>query len=317
MNDGTGRAADLEARLRQEASEHEATARSVASKEDELDKARAELASLDSRTMTAMDQLKARVSELEEQLTGTAMLQNQVVDLSGRQAATQAELDDATARFAALEARMREPRADVASLDSKLTIIPRLESELTELKAQIVDRDERLEAWDSRFHASVGELKNEIGTLTAQLQTQDAELHKMRAQLAEAPVAIGLTAAGMVPLVSRSAHRTDDARQLKELLDGLAMRGVQFLPSSAELIPQSLPILERASDAMHRFPDVSVEVAGHTDSWGMPAENLRLSQQRASAVKEYLINCGIAAWRLIEAGYGETRPIDSNETADG
>ena len=59
------------------------------------------------------------------------------------------------------------------------------------------------------------------------------------------------------------------------------------------------------------------EIAGHTDSTGPEAYNLRLSVRRARAVKEFLVKCGIEAQRLIPKGYGEDRPLASNETKEG
>jgi OOP family OmpA-OmpF porin len=68
---------------------------------------------------------------------------------------------------------------------------------------------------------------------------------------------------------------------------------------------------------MKANPDVKVEIQGHTDSRGSLALNERLSQQRAEAVRDYLIGQGIAAERLTARGYGPHNPIASNETADG
>ena len=365
LNDWSWRFEELESRLREQTVEHEAATRSVDAKQAELDKARAEVADLDSKFMMLMNAtpdeqvavLRATIATHETELAGLRsqvaadvalpeaeqsekddrllMLENQILDVTGRHAAAKGELDDWGIRYAELEAQFRQrgsdqevsmrsiearqdaldkSRAEVADLDSKLMTAlnaPPPDREMADLRAQIVDRDEQLEAWDSRFHASVGELRGEVGTQMARIQSQDAELRELRGKL---------TAAGFGFVIEPKGgrHSDEDVQQLREILEHeLAMHGVQFLPSSAELIPQSLPILGKASEAMHRYPDVSVEIGGHTDSWGMPHDNLKLSQQRAAAVKEYLINSGIPAWRLLEIGYGDTRPIDSNDTADG
>jgi outer membrane protein OmpA-like peptidoglycan-associated protein len=70
-----------------------------------------------------------------------------------------------------------------------------------------------------------------------------------------------------------------------------------------------------SSDALagHRF-----EIAGHTDNTGSKEENLKLSRERAEAVKEFLVDFyGISPDRLVARGYGETQPVASNETEDG
>ncbi len=79
----------------------------------------------------------------------------------------------------------------------------------------------------------------------------------------------------------------------------------------------SFPILNTVAQVMRDFPDITVEVQGHTDSRGRDDYNTRLSQERAESVRQYLIQQGIAAERMTARGYGETMPIDSNRTAAG
>ncbi|MBK7772549.1 MAG: OmpA family protein [Sandaracinaceae bacterium] len=65
-------------------------------------------------------------------------------------------------------------------------------------------------------------------------------------------------------------------------------------------------------------PDIRrVSIEGHTDSRGRDQHNLRLSQQRAHAVREYLVAQGIAGDRLASQGFGEERPVESNNTPAG
>ena len=96
------------------------------------------------------------------------------------------------------------------------------------------------------------------------------------------------------------------------------LRGVNFAFDKSELSAESITILDQAVDALTRYPALKVEVAGHTDSIGTEAYNQGLSERRARVVYEYLTGHGIASDRLSgPVGYGETRPIDSNQTADG
>lgn len=96
------------------------------------------------------------------------------------------------------------------------------------------------------------------------------------------------------------------------------LRGVNFAFDKAELTAESITILDQAVDALTRYPALKVEVAGHTDSIGTEAYNQGLSERRARVVYDYLTGHGISADRLSgPTGYGETRPIDSNATADG
>jgi OOP family OmpA-OmpF porin len=68
---------------------------------------------------------------------------------------------------------------------------------------------------------------------------------------------------------------------------------------------------------MKDYPDLSVVIEGHTDSVGTAAYNKKLSQERADAVKKYMVEKGIDANRLKAQGFGEDKPIASNETNEG
>ena len=82
--------------------------------------------------------------------------------------------------------------------------------------------------------------------------------------------------------------------------------------------PVSFPILDGVVDIFKANPDIrKVRIEGHTDSKGADAYNMELSQRRADAVKEYLMEHGISEEILVAIGYGETRPVDTNDTAEG
>lgn len=96
------------------------------------------------------------------------------------------------------------------------------------------------------------------------------------------------------------------------------LRGVNFDFDKATLRPDAIAILDEAIGILSKYPELKVEVAGHTDSKGTDAYNQGLSERRAKAVYDYLTSKGIAASRLAGPnGYGESRPIAPNENADG
>jgi len=97
----------------------------------------------------------------------------------------------------------------------------------------------------------------------------------------------------------------------------LVLEGVNFEFDSAKLTPESLVILDQVAASLRDWPDVRVEVGGHTDSKGAAAYNLKLSDQRADAVVAQLVSKGVAASRLRSQGYGETKPIADNATDAG
>ncbi|MFO7653443.1 MAG: OmpA family protein [Candidatus Krumholzibacteriia bacterium] len=98
---------------------------------------------------------------------------------------------------------------------------------------------------------------------------------------------------------------------------GLVLEGVQFVSGSAQLTPESISVLTRVADSLHERPELRIEVRGHTDSTGGAEINRDLSHKRASAVRDVLVQLGIAPRRLVAVGYGEDYPIASNETREG
>ncbi|MET0051894.1 MAG: OmpA family protein [Candidatus Thiodiazotropha sp.] len=92
---------------------------------------------------------------------------------------------------------------------------------------------------------------------------------------------------------------------------------ITFEVDKTELKPDFVEILGSVALVLKEYKSTMIEVAGHTDSTGSDSYNQLLSQQRAQAVTNVLIRDGIAAVRIDTVGYGETRPIASNNTAEG
>ena len=84
---------------------------------------------------------------------------------------------------------------------------------------------------------------------------------------------------------------------------------VLFKLGTAELLPEALPALNRLAEALKARPALKLRVAGHTDKLGEPEKNLALSEQRAEAVKAYLVQTGVSAERLSSVGYGDAQPL--------
>jgi OOP family OmpA-OmpF porin len=95
------------------------------------------------------------------------------------------------------------------------------------------------------------------------------------------------------------------------------LSNVLFDTDKATIKPVSYPELDDVVRVFENNPGLSVEVDGHTDSQGSDAHNLGLSQRRAAAVREYIVGHGIAAARLTAKGFGESRPVADNDTAEG
>ncbi len=105
-------------------------------------------------------------------------------------------------------------------------------------------------------------------------------------------------------------------KQEKEVLDK-AMRSVQFDLGSDNLKSSSFPVLNQIVEILKKYPSYNLSIEGHTDTTGSPEFNLRLSESRAKACKEYLITRGIDPDRMTFKGYGITKPRFDNRTEEG
>ena len=95
------------------------------------------------------------------------------------------------------------------------------------------------------------------------------------------------------------------------------LEGTHFAFDSARLTAEGEGILDQAVAVMNQHPSVNVRIEGNTDSVGSDAYNMQLGQRRADAVEAYLIGRGVSASRLSTVSYGETKPVASNDSAEG
>jgi len=92
---------------------------------------------------------------------------------------------------------------------------------------------------------------------------------------------------------------------------------ILFNSGKATFKPETMPVLEAINAILKEYPTSRFSIEGHTDSDGSNALNQTLSENRAAAVKNFLIENGIESSRLRSTGFGETKPIDTNKTAKG
>jgi len=98
----------------------------------------------------------------------------------------------------------------------------------------------------------------------------------------------------------------------------ITLEGIEFEFGKAVIKPESNAVLDDAAAILTHHPEIEVEIQGHTDSIGTDEANLKLSQKRAEAVRDYLIDVHmIEPVRLIPRGFGETKPIADNGTEAG
>ncbi len=92
--------------------------------------------------------------------------------------------------------------------------------------------------------------------------------------------------------------------------------GIQFATGQTTLTDKSKTTLDAVADILARNPTVNAEVGGHTDTQGDADKNKEISQQRAQAVVDYLVGKGIKVGQLTAVGYGETQPLEPDDTTE-
>lgn len=161
------------------------------------------------------------------------------------------------------------------------------------------------------------ELEDTRETLSSRIASQQSDIQKSKAELAmerEARQKAEQNAAAAVQSLKELAQIKEDARGTIITLEG----SVLFVTGKAELLPLAKQKLDQVAKALTDLdPKQTITVEGHTDSRGADDMNQKLSEDRASAVRAYLVERGVKADRIKSVGRGEGNPVASNDTPEG
>jgi outer membrane protein OmpA-like peptidoglycan-associated protein len=97
----------------------------------------------------------------------------------------------------------------------------------------------------------------------------------------------------------------------------VSLSGGAFPSGKSELTTDAKYVLAKLSGMLLVFPDMKLDIGGHTDSTGKADFNLKLSQQRAAAVRTFLTEMGVQPARIMARGYGSNQPVAPNDTPEG
>jgi outer membrane protein OmpA-like peptidoglycan-associated protein len=182
--------------------------------------------------------------------------------------------------------------------------------------------------------AYINHANNEIQALTQEKGENETRLAEMEEELAALDERLGGATEEHAALVQRleaqarvkqqfeQVEKMFTAEEARVFREGntiiLRMVGLTFDSGDAQIRQDRFELLAKVEKAIDVFPRSELIIEGHTDSFGGDEANQKLSQRRAESVQQYMINAmRIPTYRLIATGYGETRPIASNETESG
>jgi outer membrane protein OmpA-like peptidoglycan-associated protein len=180
--------------------------------------------------------------------------------------------------------------------------IRKLKQDNEKLQKSLVEREAALAELRSRIQ----EIELRHASLEEQLAAQKRELEAQRIREAKIRKVMNL-------------FQPEEAEVLtigKNVV--IRLYGLSFPVRQAVIELKHLALLSKVQEAIREFPEAYVSVEGHTDSQGDDAANQKLSFERANAVRQYLLaNMGIPEDKVTAVGYGESRPIASNDSAEG
>jgi len=175
------------------------------------------------------------------------------------------------------------------------------------------DKVER-QSQDLNWYQRENNLKGKrIAEMEQQLGSQAMEQSKLAQQIANQAKTHELFAN------MEQSFSTEEAKVLREGNDIIIrLVGLNFPSAKSTIEQKSFGLLTKVRDAINSFPNSTVSVLGNTDSYGGDVQNLQLSTDRAEAVKQYLMaNSKLVTSQIEVIGYGESKPIASNETVTG
>jgi outer membrane protein OmpA-like peptidoglycan-associated protein len=271
---------------------------------------------------------QTRVGELDAELASARQSQQQLDEL--RQ-----EADELRGERELLRDKLAKVGAALAETRNQLEVVRAHQGTLAEetnrLRSQLAQRDR-----------DTAELMNEVQRLSRQLEKKqsaaaDASAASEGAQPSDTQPEVGEVATLEGSQRAPAGEQDSDSDGIADSGDlcldtpadtevdeiGCAMdasirlEGVNFRYDSAELTSAARAVLDRVATTLSRYPDFRLEVAGHTDAQGDRDYNQHLSQQRAEAVRDYLVAHGVNADNITARGFGSRQPLADNSTREG
>ena len=153
------------------------------------------------------------------------------------------------------------------------------------------------------FDSEVSELRNKMNELNDENKASKSEMARMQKEID--------SLSNLEPTV------VEKVIEKVTIKDNFIVNNIEFETGSAKISSRSFSELNEIADYLLNHPEKKLQVSGHTDNVGRADANLLLSQKRAKAVADYFMTKGVSSARISHAGYGQTKPVESNETTAG
>jgi len=287
--------------------------------EDQLETKQQRLAAMQARLDQNRRALEQQLELLREQRNAAKAQAAERVD--ALQSEHQAEVAELQEQIRATEERLARERETLErrlamAREERNALVIETEARIAELTDELANERESLASLRDGHQAQVQALNQRLAEANAEAEQLRAEMQAATQQhaqaLAEAKGSVTRIRLNVDAAAELGGRVTDEG-----ILVNLGSDELRFASGSATLPPRQLPTLDRTAALLEARPELSARIQGHTDSRGSAEINQRLSQERAEAVRQALIERGIEPERLAALGAGSAEPIADNATPQG
>jgi outer membrane protein OmpA-like peptidoglycan-associated protein len=248
----------------------------------------------------------ARLITLEKKQQEQVAAERQAAQDKIQQAQTQADQESARAEAARLDAQHQSEQRALAEQERLAADQARQQAEQARLEAQASRDQAQQQLQQAQIAQQQAQAAQQASLQQQQLLSQQAEQARQQAQQAEQQR-------------QKLLQQLNQVLQTKDTAKGLIVNvsDVLFDTGKATLKQGAQLRLARVAGIILAYPDLKLEIDGYTDSTGTPALNQKLSDKRASTVRDFLVGQGLSSDNVTSRGFGESDPVASNKTAAG
>lgn len=298
---------EAQARAEQEAAMRARLEAQLAAERAARERAEAEAVRAASIAQQQQAQAQAEQSRLAAERSAQAQAQSEAARLAA----------EAQQRQAEAQQRQSQADADASRLAAERSAQQQAQSEAARAAAEAQQRAAQAQAEQSRLAAEKS--AKERAAAEEARQSAVASQQAAEAEVAKARAAAEQAEKEKAELRSKLLNQLNTILQTRDSARGLIinMSDVLFDPGSFTLRAGAREKLAKISGIVMAHPSLNLQIEGHTDSVGGDEYNQTLSERRAAAVKDYLVQQGVASSAVVSKGFGKTQPVAGNDTPEG